>query len=94
MSGGEMKKRKKVVSGGSSGNAKLFVDKDAKKRYDTFIVKRPLLIECDVYLDELHNDSFMCSMNAMGMGTLNKSVGAILDVKRVKHVEQPSAVLQ
>ncbi|CAK9156557.1 unnamed protein product, partial [Ilex paraguariensis] len=53
MSGGETKKRKKVVVGGSSGNAKLFVDKDANKRYDTFIVKRPLLIECGVYLDEL-----------------------------------------
>ncbi|CAK9153388.1 unnamed protein product [Ilex paraguariensis] len=32
MSGGETKKRKKVVVGGSSGNAKLFVDKDANKR--------------------------------------------------------------
>ncbi|CAK9163368.1 unnamed protein product [Ilex paraguariensis] len=53
MSGGETKKRKKVVVGGSSGNAKLFVDKDANKRYDTFIVKHPLLIERGVYLDEL-----------------------------------------
>ncbi|CAK9180563.1 unnamed protein product, partial [Ilex paraguariensis] len=53
MLGGETKKRKQVVSGGSSGNAKLFVDKDAKKRYDTFIAKRHLLLERDVYLDEL-----------------------------------------
>ncbi|CAK9173886.1 unnamed protein product [Ilex paraguariensis] len=45
MSGGETKKWRKVVSGGSSGNAKLFVDKDAKKRYDSFIR--------GVYLDEL-----------------------------------------
>ncbi|CAK9179556.1 unnamed protein product [Ilex paraguariensis] len=53
MSSDETKKRKKGVAGGSSGNAKIFVDKDAKKRYDTFIVKRPLLIERGVYLDEL-----------------------------------------
>ncbi|CAK9138409.1 unnamed protein product [Ilex paraguariensis] len=53
MSGGEAKKRNKVVSGGSSEIAKLFMDKDAKKRYDSFIVKRPLLIERGVYLDEL-----------------------------------------
>ncbi|CAK9151453.1 unnamed protein product [Ilex paraguariensis] len=32
MSGGETKKWKKVVSRGRFGNAKLFVDKDAKKR--------------------------------------------------------------
>ncbi|CAK9165219.1 unnamed protein product, partial [Ilex paraguariensis] len=50
---GEAKKRKKEVSRESSGNAKLFVDKDAKKRYDSFIVKRPLLIKRGVYLDEL-----------------------------------------
>ncbi|CAK9187365.1 unnamed protein product [Ilex paraguariensis] len=38
MSGGEAKKRKKVVSRGSFGNAKLFVDKDAKKRMINRIV--------------------------------------------------------
>ncbi|CAK9175620.1 unnamed protein product [Ilex paraguariensis] len=52
MSGVETKKRKKVDSGGSSSTAKLFVDKDAKKRYALFIVKCPLLIERGVYLDE------------------------------------------
>ncbi|CAK9160744.1 unnamed protein product [Ilex paraguariensis] len=30
----------------------------------------------------------------MGMGTLNKSVGAILGVKQFKHVKQPAAVPQ
>ncbi|CAK9187260.1 unnamed protein product, partial [Ilex paraguariensis] len=37
---------------------------------------------------------FMYPMNAMGIGTLNKSMGAILGVKWVKHVMQPSAVSQ
>ncbi|CAK9141806.1 unnamed protein product [Ilex paraguariensis] len=50
MSGREAKKRKKVVSERSFGNVKLFVDKDAKKRYDSFIVKHPLLIKRGVYL--------------------------------------------
>ncbi|CAK9149296.1 unnamed protein product [Ilex paraguariensis] len=211
MTGAETKKQKKVTSRGSSGNAKLFLDKDAKKRYDTFIVKCLLLIERGVYLDELvgsvdcpeilrrrkwetlfdvsvedktyvylvkifyanvheykeneltfnslvrkisitilpdlisnilkidrpdipenaivfpysskeqvpdmmtvirggillsldtirHNYymllvnmSFMYPMNAMGMGTFNKSVEAILGVKRVKRVKQPSVVSQ
>ncbi|CAK9170381.1 unnamed protein product [Ilex paraguariensis] len=34
MAGGEMKKRKKVDSEGSSCNVKLFVDKHAKKRFE------------------------------------------------------------
>ncbi|CAK9172822.1 unnamed protein product [Ilex paraguariensis] len=73
--GGEAKKRKKVVAMGSFGNAKLFVDKDVKKR-----------------VEFQQNDSFIYPMNAMGMGTLNKSVGAILGVKWAKCVKQPSAV--
>ncbi|CAK9169054.1 unnamed protein product, partial [Ilex paraguariensis] len=41
-----------------------------------------------------HNDSFIYPMSPMGVGTLNKSVGAILGVKRVKRVKQPAAVRQ
>ncbi|CAK9171942.1 unnamed protein product [Ilex paraguariensis] len=101
MSGVETKKRKKVDSGGSSGTAKLFVDKDAKKRYALFIVKCPLLIERGVYLDE-----FVGSVDCpeilrsrkweplFEVSVEDKSVGAILGLKRANCVKRPSAVSQ
>ncbi|CAK9152682.1 unnamed protein product [Ilex paraguariensis] len=151
MSGGEAKKRKKVVSGGSSGNAKLFVHKDTKKRminqilacnihlrghtakigYNSAqllyaIAEREVIIDLPLYIfnhvreastvengrpclpflilvskilkhngvEFQQNDSFIYPMNPMGMDTLNKSVGAILGVKRGKHVKQAAAVPQ
>ncbi|CAK9144105.1 unnamed protein product [Ilex paraguariensis] len=202
MSSGEAKKkRKKVVSRESSGNAKLFVDKDAKKRpdipensivfpysskeqapematviqricigsvpwenekskiahtdltptyrminrivacnihprghtveiaYDTAqllyaIAEHEVIIDLPLYIfnhvreasaveddrpclpfpilvskilkhnvvEFQQNDSFIYPMNPMGMGTLNKSVEAILGVKQGKCVKQAAAV--
>ncbi|CAK9143383.1 unnamed protein product [Ilex paraguariensis] len=63
------------------------------------IGERGVYIDLPLYifnhvLEASKNDSFMYPMNAMGMGTLNKSVGVILGAKRDKCVKQPSTVSQ